>query len=72
MKEKFVNDTGTPIIIINGKIVRVPPKVDRSLNTYLNWLYDAYKENDPNFDLDPEKFIDKLYELMKASWKKAK
>lgn len=71
-KPKIAKDTGTPAILINGKIVKVPAKISQCLDTYLNWLYDEYKKTDPDFKLTPKEFIDKLYELMLAAWKKAK
>jgi len=69
MESKNECNTGTPSIIINNKVVKVPANVSKSMNVYLDWLYNEYKKTDPNFKLTPEEFINKLHELMSATWK---
>ena len=71
-KPKITADTGTPSILINNKIVKVPAKISKSLDIYLDWLYNEYEKSDPNFNLTPKEFIDKLHELMLATWSKTK
>lgn len=64
--------TGTPSILINKKLIPIPPKIQECINTYLDWLYNAYKENDENFNLTPEEFVKKQEELFEKSWGKVK
>ena len=71
MNEKgYIATTGTPSIFINGKFFTVPPKVKESIDTYMDWLYEAYRETEPVSPLPPAEFLEKMQELMKLSWNK--